>query len=332
MKKVLIHRFGGPEVLEIAEVPVPVPGPRDVLVRAHTIAVGWPDVLVRTGTYPWQHLFPMPATPGIEMSGSVAAVGPAVTRFKVGDPVYVSSGMLGLSGACYTEERAVPQDRLVPVPAGMSLDVAGHIGYYLIADALLTECARGLQVEWVLVSGASGGLGTAIVQLAKAAGHRVIATVGQESKRAHSVAMGADHVLNHREDDLKSRIASITGGHGIDLWLEAYAGPRLAEALYSMAPWGRMVLYNATGGHPPASFFDEWRKNLEKCISILYFSTHVWERDIPARLALINRTIDILASGKVKPPAGTVFPLADAAAAHRLLESGTNVGRIFLRP
>lgn len=332
MKKIVIPRFGGPEVLELVDVPTPKLKPDDVLVQAHTIGVGWPDVLVRTGTYPWMHLFPMPATPGIEMTGTVAAVGSEVTRFAIGQPAYVSSGMLGLTGACYAEARVVPQDRLIPLPKTLSLVTAANIGYYLLGGVLLTECARGQDVKRVMISGASGGVGTALVQLAKAAGHSVIATVGQESKRAHTLAMGADYVLNYREESLRQRVKDVTGGAGVDLWLEAYAGPRLAEALYCMAPWGKIVLYNAVGGHPTGSFFDDWRANMGKCISIEYFSMHVWEDDIDARRRQIERTIEVLASGKVKPPPGTFFPLAQAAQAHRLLESGRNIGRIFLQP
>lgn len=332
MKKIAIARFGGPEVLELVEVPTPVPGPHDVLVAAHSIGVGWPDVYIRTGTYPWQHLFPMPATPGVEMSGTVAAVGAQVTRFRVGQPVYVSSGLLGMTGACYTQARLVPQDRLVPLPPELPLDVAAHLAYYQIALALLNECARGQSVSTVLVSGASGGLGTALVQVAKAQGHQVIATVGHDDKMPHSVAMGADCVLNHRESDLRAGIDAFTSGRGVDLWLEAHAGPRLADVLSHMAPWGKLVLYNAVGGHPPAGFFDAWRQHMQKCISIQYFSMHVWEHDLPGRMALVERAIELLASGRVRPPAGRHFPLAQASEAHRLLESGRHTGRIFLRP
>lgn len=332
MQKIAISRFGGPEVLEVVDAPVPELEPHEVLVRSHAIGVGWPDVFIRTGTYPWQHLFPMPATPGIEMAGRVEAVGAAVTQFEPGQPVYVSSGMLGMTGACYTELRVVPQDRLVPLPSDLSLDTAANIGYYSIADIFLNECVQGRRIEWVLVSGASGGMGTAIVQTAKARCLRVIATVGGESKKAHSRAMGADHVLDHREDDLPARVAEITGGRGVDLVLDAWGGDALARLLHCMAPWGLLILYNAVGGHPPASFFDEWRKEMGKCLSVMYFSMHMWETDIEARRRFIQRTIDLLASGRVRPPPGRFLPLAQAAEAHRLLEAGQQIGRIFLRP
>lgn len=332
MRKIAISHFGGPEVLELVDVPVPTLGPEDVLVKAHAIGVGWPDVYVRTGTYPWQHLFPMPATPGVEMSGTVAAVGSAVDRFQVGQPVYVSSGLLGMAGGCYAEARVVPQDRVVPLPPGLPLDAAANLSYYALALAMLTESGRGQNIRWVLVSGASGGMGSALVQVAKAAGHRVIATVGQERKREHSLTMGADQVLNYRDDDLGSRISAATEGAGVDFWLEAYAGPKLADALDSMAPWGKLVLYNAIGGHPPGSFFDAWRRHIERCISIQYFSSHVWEHDRATVMRYGMQAMALLLSGKLRPPPGTCFPLAQASEAHRVLESGEHVGRIFLRP
>jgi NADPH2:quinone reductase len=328
----VITRFGGPEVLELVELPTPALGPEDVLVKAHAIGVGWSDVYVRTGTYPWQHLFPMPATPGVEMSGTVAAVGSAVDRFEVGQPVCVSSGMLGMAGGCYTDARVVPQDRLIPVPPGLSLEAAANLSYYALAVAMLSECGRGQNIRYVLVSGASGGMGTALVQVAGAAGHHVVATVGQERKREHSLAMGADQVLNYRSDDLKAGIAAATAGSGVDLWFEAYAGPKLADVLESMAPWGKLVLYNAMGGHPPASFFDAWRQHMERCVSIQYFSSHVWEHDRASLMRFGLQAIELMLSGKVTPPPGTFFPMAHAAEAHRLLESGQHVGRIFLRP
>jgi len=332
VKRIEIERFGGPEVLQVRDVPAPVPGPCDVLVRAHSIGVGWPDVYVRTGTYPWQHLFPMPATPGVEMSGTVAAIGSDVKRFAVGQPVYVSSGMLGMRGGCYAQARLVPEDRLIALPPELNLDSAANLAYYQVALALLEECSRGQTISTVLVSGASGGMGTALVQVAKALGHRVVATVGHDDKRAHSEAMGADCVLNYRTSDCGPAIAAATHGRGVDLWLEAYAGENLADALAHLAPWGKLVLYNATGGHPPASFFDAWRTHMAKCLSIQYFSMHVWEDDLPARRALIQRAVALMSSGKVSPPAGRHFPLEQAGDAHRLLESGRQVGRIFLRP
>lgn len=332
MKKIAISRFGGPEVLELIEVPTPPIGAHDVLVKSHTIGMGWPDVFIRTGTYPWQHLFPMPATPGIEMTGNVIAVGSAVKDFQPGQPVYVSSGMMGMTGACYTEERVVAEDRLIALPPDLSLETAANIGYYTIAQILLNECLHGFPVRSVMVSGASGGIGTAIVQTAKAQGLKVIATIGTQAKRAHAIAMGADHVLNYREDDLPARVKDITSGEGVDLVLDAWGGPQLAKALYCMGPWGTLILYNAVGGHPDSSFFDDWRKNMGKCLSVMYFSMHMWENDYTARRIFINRAIDLLHSGKVDPPPAKLFPLSRAADAHRLLEAGNHVGRIFLKP
>lgn len=331
MRKIQISRFGGPEVLSFVEVPLPQPGPGDVLVSSHSIGVGWPDVYVRSGTYPWQHLFPLPATPGIEMAGNVAAVGSAVTQFNVGQPVYVSSRLLGFRGGCYTEAMLVPAESVVALPSDLPLDVAAGLAYYQLAVALLQECAQGHEIDWVVVSGASGGVGTALVQTAKACGYRVIATVGHEDKRPHALASGADHVLNYRQDDLKASLASITEGRGVDFWLESFVGMDMGQVMEHMALWGKVVFYNAVGGHPAPSFFDDWRRNMRKCVSVQYFSMHVYEDNHDALRDLLARAIGLMRSGAIRPLAPTVFPLAEATEAHCLLESGRSRGRIMLR-
>lgn len=332
IKKIQIPHFGGPDVMQLVDVPSPALGAGDVLVKAHAIGVGWPDVYVRTGTYPWQHLFPLPATPGIEMSGTVAAIGPEVSSFRVGQPVYVSSRLLDFRGGCYAEAVAIPEDRLVALPTDLPLDLAAGLAYYQLAVALLQECTRGQTIDWVVVSGASGGVGTALVQVAKACGYRVIATVGQDSKRAHAEAIGADAVLNYRTDDLVPALQRITLGRGVDLWLEAFVGEDIGRVFEHMALWGKVILYNAVGGHPSTPFFDAWRRDMRKCVSVQYFSMHIYENDHAGLRDLLARAIEMIRSGAVRPPEGAFHALADAAGAHRRLESGDNVGRIFLRP
>lgn len=332
IKKISIPKFGGPEVLELVEVPTPKLNDKDVLVKASVIGVGWPDVYVRTGTYPWQHLFPLPATPGIEMSGTVAAIGSGVKKFKVGQPVYVSSRLLGFRGGCYSEAMAVPEDSLFALPDNLSMEIAAGLAYYQLAIALLQECTRGLRGDWVVIHGASGGVGTALVQTAKACGYHVIATVGHDSKRVHASAAGADAVFNYRSEDIKAKIAQVTGGHGVNFWFESYAGPTMGDVFDHMALWGKIVLYNAIGGHPPATFFDDWRRQIRKSVSLQYFSMHVYEDDHGGLRNLFERAIQFILAGKINPMPGTIFSLSDAAKAHRLLESGSNTGRIFLRP
>jgi len=331
-RKIQLSGFGGPEVLQVAEFEVPALGPRDVLVRSHAIGVGWPDVYVRTGTYPWQHLFPMPATPGIEMAGRVAAAGAEVADLPVGRPVYVSSRLMGFRGGCYAEAMVVPRDVLVELPGNVDLDVAAGLAYYQLAVALLRAAGAARPAGWAMVSGASGGVGTALVQTAKAFGYRVLASVGHDDKRAHATAVGADAVINYRTDAAAAAIAGITGGHGVDLWLESFVGPDFGQVFRSMAPWGKVMLYNAVGGHPAPAFFDDWRAAMGKCVSVQYFSMHVYEDDPQAMRDLLSAAMRLIVDGAIKPPAGTFFKLEDAAQAHRLLESGTNRGRIFLRP
>ena len=331
-RKIQLSGFGGPEVLEVAEFAVPALGPRDVLVRSQAIGVGWPDVYVRTGTYPWQHLFPLPATPGIEMSGRVAAVGAEVADLQAGQPVYVSSRLMGFRGGCYADAMVVPRDVLVELPGNMDLDVAAGLAYYQLAVALLKAAGATGPAGWAMVSGAGGGVGTALVQTAKALGYRVLASVGHDGKRAHVASAGADAVINYRADNMAEAVLEITGGRGVDLWLESFAGPDFGQVFRSMAPWGKVMLYNAVGGHPAPGFFDDWRAAMGKCVSVQYFSMHVYEEDAQAMRGLLQDAIGLIVDGAVTPPAGTFFKLEEAAQAHRLLESGGHRGRIFLRP
>src|SRR5688572_28327442 len=181
MKAILLSRTGDPSVLDYVEVPTPRPGAGEVLVRAHTIGVSMPETLVRKGTYAWMP--PLPAIPGIEMSGSIAECGPGVADRAVGDPVFVSARDLPVRAGCYTEYIAVPAEAAHLLPAGCDLEAAACLSNYQVAWHLLHTAARGAEVRTVLVHTAAGGVGSAAVQLALIAGMRVIGVAGSEAKR-----------------------------------------------------------------------------------------------------------------------------------------------------
>ena len=169
MKAIQITKTGGPEVLQLVDLPKPSPGPGEVLVRAHAIGVGKPDVLFRSGVYRW--LPPLPATPGAEMSGHVEALGDGVTGVCIGDPVLVYH----LGGRCYAEFACVPASAVTVLPPSIDLDDAVSLPNYQVAGALLNEAARGIDVKSVYVNGAAGGIGSAVIQLARLQGLSVIA-------------------------------------------------------------------------------------------------------------------------------------------------------------
>src|SRR3989338_3236996 len=163
MKAIQFKQPGGPEVLEYVDVPTPTPGPSEVLVKAHSIGVCMPEIAVRKGTYAWMP--PLPAIPGIEMSGIVIAAGNRVDALKVGQAVFVSAREFKTRGGCYAEYLAADASSIYPLPAGVDLEQAAALSNYQVAYHLLYTATRGFQYEWILVPAAAGGIGSAIVQL-----------------------------------------------------------------------------------------------------------------------------------------------------------------------
>lgn len=327
MKAVRLHRTGGPEVLQLDEVPTPDPAPGEVLVKAHSIGVGIADQLVRTGRYPWQP--PLPTIPGIEMSGTVAALGDGVTRFRAGDPVVVSAVP---QRSCYAEYLAADADWVFPCAAGVDLADAGCVMNYRVAYRILHAAARTRAGDTVAIVGAAGGLGSALVQLAKAAELTTIALVRSSEKEAFAAAQGADHTIDTRRQDLAERIKSITHGRGVDLFVDPVGGAGFAGHLDLLAPVGMLVLYGLIEGWPPDAVFHAQRERMGRSPAVRMFSIHSYDErpDVAGQdLALL---MDMIKQGRIKPAIYAEFPLGDAAEAHRLLDAGTALGKILLQP
>lgn len=329
MHKIVMTRTGGPEVLEWVEAPDPVAGDGEVVVRTHAAAVGWPEVLVRTGTYKWSP--PLPLTPGNELSGHIESVGPGVVDLKVGQPVYIASRELNFQGGCYTEAIKVPAAAVLPVPDGVDLDAIAGLGYYSLAWALMHETAHARPVRRVLVIGAAGGVGTALVQTAHYEGKTVIGTVSSPEKAAFAKANGADHVINYRTETILDRVLELTDGEGVDLILDPVIGPKFADSFKMLARWGRVVSYNAIGGMPAEGLFAAIRAQGERAVSLTCFSMHVYEGDREGRRRIQAPALAMLAAG-VKPPVSRRLHLSEAAEAHRILEAGETMGRTLLKP
>src|SRR6476469_8976501 len=241
MKAILLTRTGDPSVLDYVEVPTPRPQPGEVLVKADTIGVSRPELLVRRGVYPWMP--PLPAIPGIEMSGTVAELGSGSARFKVGQKVYVTARELPVRAGCYAEYIAVPEAAPFGLPENVDLEAAACLSNYQVAWHLLHTATRGAPGKSVLIGSASGGLGSAAVQLAKLAGMTAIALVGTEEKARALKAYGADHVIDHSREDVGARVASITNNAGVDLILDAVGGRDFAKLLPMLGPFGLLVSY-----------------------------------------------------------------------------------------
>jgi len=331
MKAIQMSRPGGPEVLQLVDVPRPTPGPGQALVRAHSIGVNMPEVHVRRGRY--STMPPLPTIPGIEMSGTIAALGEGVRDFKLGDRVYVSARELPHRCGCYAEYIAVDTRALLPLPDAVDLEAAAAISGYQVAWLMLNDATRGFQYETVLVTAAAGGIGSALVQLAHAAGKRVIALTSTPQKAAFARELGAHAAIVHGEGTWKEKLQEATGGHGADLILDAVAGARFPALFEHAAPLGLVVLYGYLTGWPDsAAVFDAMRARFGHCPALRLFSMHVYDKD-PARRRVCNDVLlDLLARGVVRPVIHARLPLAEAACAHQLLESGSVIGKLVLEP
>ena len=330
MKAIRLEKVGGPEMLEYVDVPTPVPGTGQVLVKAHAIGVCWPEVLVRRGTYAWMP--PLPAIPGIEMSGVVAETGPGVSALAVGQAVYVSARELPHRAGCYAEYIAVGEGVPYVVPRGVDLDLAATLANYQVAYHLLHSATRGFRHESVLVQTAAGGVGSAAVQLARAAGKRVIAVAGSDDKCTFALGQGADVAINYRREDVKARVAEATGGSGVDLVLDAVAGPRFPELFDHLATLGLIVLYGALDGPPPADLMAAMRRRPGTSPALRQFSIHAFDHDRDARRQATGALLDLLAKGAVTPAVHARLPLREAGRAQALLEGGTVLGKLLLKP
>src|SRR4029079_6716686 len=254
MKAILLSRTGDPSVLDYVEVPTPLPQAGEVLVKADTIGVSRPELLVRRGVYPWMP--PLPAIPGIEMAGTGVELGAGATRFAVGQKVYVTARELPVRAGCYAEYIAVPEAAPFALPDNVDLEAAACLSNYQVAWHLLHTAARGVPGKTVLVGQASGGLGSAAVQLAKLAGMTAIALVGSPEKARALKALGADHVIDRSSEDVAARVKDITEGVGVDLILDAVGGRNFAAFLPMLGPFGLLVSYGKLAGRIESNVVD----------------------------------------------------------------------------
>lgn len=331
MKVIQMQKPGGPEVLEVAERPLPEPAAGEVRVLAQAIGISGADVLVRKGVYDWMP--PLPAVPGNEMAGVVDALGRGTTGIRVGQPVLVSSRELPFRGGCYAEAICVSADALFPLPEAIAPGDAVSLPNYQLAGALLYE--SGVRKPGSIVAhGASGGVGMALLQLAACDGIAAIGIVSTEEKRAFVQRAGFERVLIRRKDDLRERVMALTGGRGVDV-VYAMGGPR-ADFILNLdllAPLGTLVSFGVLGGlMPDADLYGELKKRQGRCLGVRCYSIHALDRHREQRRALLERAIGLMAAGRLRPPAPTVLPLAEAARAHGMMEAGRTVGKIVLVP
>ena len=330
MKAIQIKRTGGPEVLELIDLPTPVPGATQVLIKAHSIGVCMPEIMVRKGKYHWMP--PLPAIPGIEMSGTVVAAGEKVTSLAVGQSVWVSAREFKDRGGCYAEYIAADADSLYALPPGVSLEEAAGLANYQVAWHLLYSATQGFNYDWILVPAAAGGVGSALTQLARAAGKRVIGLVSSKEKAAFCIEQGAVAAINYKTGDIGAEIKAATGGRGVDLVLDPVGGPNLGKLFDYLGPFGMLTLYGGIEGPADPNVLEPMRRPPARNLAFRTFTMHVFD-DWPERRASATRELlRLFAAGTIRPPIYDRIPLSEVRRAHEIFESGKVLGKLIMKP
>jgi NADPH2:quinone reductase len=323
MTAVAITTPGGPEVLKAQSMLTPKPGAGQVLVKVAAAGVNRPDVAQRMGAYP-----PPPGhspLPGLEIAGEVAAVGDGVKRWKAGDKVCALVNGGGYAEYCIAEETAA-----LPIPAGLDMVKAGAVPetYFTVWNNVFER--GGLKAgEWFLVHGGSSGIGTTAIQLAKAFGAKVLATAGSADKCKACVDLGAERAINYKTEDFVAASKEATGGKGINVILDMVGGDYTDRNIIAAADDGRVVQIATLGG---ADGKINIARLMMKRVTLTGSTLRPRTREVKAGFAraLEEKVWPLFAQGKLKVVMDSTFPLAQAADAHRRLETSAHVGKIVL--
>jgi len=324
MKAIVITEPGAPDVLQLQDRPMPAVLSREVLIKVAAAGVNRPDVLQRKGNYP-----PPAGTssdiPGLEVAGTVIKAGADCTQWKVGDKVCAL-----LSGAGYAEYCTVPEGQCLPVPENLSfIEAASLPETYFTVWSNVFDRGRLQPGERLLIHGGSSGIGVAAIQLAKAWGATVYVTAGSEVKCAFCEKLGADNAINYKTESFKDVIKQITQKKGVDVILDMIGGDYTPDNLEVLNEEGRLVLINfMKGDETTIKLSHIMRKRLTVTGSTLRSRDASFKAAIA--LQLKKYVWPWLSTGTVKPVIHANFPLKEAAAAHRLMESSTHIGKIVL--
>lgn len=318
-----IRAPGGPEVLVPVERPRPVVGVDEVLIKVAAAGVNRPDVSQRQGRYP-----PPPGAsdiPGLEVAGTIEALGAGVTSWRTGDQVCAL-----VSGGGYAEYCAAPVPQCLPIPRGLDLVHAAAVPETAFTVwTNVFERGRLQHGEVILIHGGSSGIGTTAIQLARAFGARVLATAGSAEKCAACEALGAERAINYRNTDFSVAARELTGGRGVDVILDIVGGEYLQRNLDALATDGRLVHIGQLGGAKTQINLGPVLRNRLTITGSTLRPRSVAEKGAIAR-AVRQHVWPLLESGVVKVIVHATFPLRDAAQAHRVMESSAHIGKLVL--
>lgn len=323
MQAVTVPSPGGPDALVLGEAVTPDIAPDEVLVATRAAGVNRADLVQRRG-----HYDPPPGAstvPGLEIAGEIVALGAEVTGWSTGDRVAAL-----LAGGGYAGFAAVPQGQLLPIPGGLrDTDAAGLPEVLATVYSNIVMAARLAPGEWLLVHGGGSGIGTAAIQVAKELGNPVAVTVGSVRKAEFCRRLGADVIINYRDEDFVERVRGATDGRGADVILDLIGGPYLERNLAALATGGRLAIIALQGGAKTEINLATLMTGRKSIIG-----TTLRARPAAEKAAILagvrERLWPAVEAGRIKPIVDRVLPLAAAADAHRALEDGDTIGKIIL--
>jgi NADPH2:quinone reductase len=321
MKAIRVHELGGPDVLRYEEIPLPTPGPGQVVVKVEAIGLNFIDCYVRSGLYKTA----LPFTPGMEAAGTVTATAPDVTEVRTGDRVAYAPHI-----GAYAEYAAVPAERLVKLPAGMdSHSAAATMLQGMTAHYLAVSTYSLKKGDTALVHAAAGGVGLLLIQIAKMRGARVFGTVSTQEKAALAREAGADEVILYTEKDFEAEVMRLTNGKGVNVVYDSVAKTTFDKSLNCVGMRGVLALFGQSSGPVPPVDPARLAKNA------IFLTRPGLGQYTATRAELLQRAgelFDWIASGKLKLRISQTLPLKDAAEAHRLLEGRKTTGKLLLIP
>lgn len=326
MKAMMVVSFGVPEGLQSREVPVPAPGPGQVLIRVQYAGINFADVNARRGRYP-HRVPPIPFIPGLEVAGTVEILGDRVTGLSAGQRVaaFVERGG-------YAELALASAQMVIPLPDDVDWQQAAAFPTIsFTAFHLLTTAGHLRKGETVLIQAAAGGVGTVLVQMARLLGaERVLGTAGSPDKVRYAEGFGANRVVNYCAEDLAESVREATDGHGVDLVLDAVGGSARTKSLDVLAPLGRLVMYGNASAEPEIQLSTTDLR--ERVITVSGFNLSIMRRTYPERaLECAEMLLGWMRVRKLRIDVTRVFPLAEAAEAHRHMESRASRGKLLLQ-
>ena len=323
MKAIHVHEFGGPEVMKFEEAEDLTGGPGQILVEVRAAGVNPVDTTFRSGAHPLSKSLKLPWTPGIDAAGEVIEVGAGVEGFEVGDRVF-GAAMTG----SYAEKAALNGLRTAHIPSNLSFEDCASFPVVLYTAFYAVVVKAGIQPgQTFLIHAGAGGVGSMAIQIAKASGARVITTVSSKEKADVAASLGADVVVNYRDEDFADRCAAETGGRGVDAVIEMVAADNFDGSCRALKKGGTMVLLGSgTGKNPTGSV--NYPPFYSKDIDVRGMSLFNADSVFPDMLRQVNH---LLEAGQVRPLLGEVIPIAEAARAHEVLMTGKVPGKIVLK-